>query len=108
SKPKRKRNPRKRLTDDQKQAHNKIEKKYRININTKIAGLQLIIPWLSKEKMAFNTGRMQGENGDEIADSQRLNKSMILEKATDYILHIQKELERVSRENEELRGQISS
>ncbi|KAH3685420.1 hypothetical protein WICPIJ_003605 [Wickerhamomyces pijperi] len=92
-KPKKKRAPRKRLTPHQKQAHNKIEKRYRININAKIAGLQQIIPWVSNEKTAFETGE-GSSNLDSAAAANddavpKLNKSMILEKATSYILHLQ-------------------
>lgn len=103
-----KRNPRKRLTDTQKQAHNKIEKKYRININAKIAGLQQIIPWVAFEKTAFETG-------DSLEDStlsadmacNRLNKSMILEKATDYILYLQQNEQRILQENDQLKKEVA-
>lgn len=112
-KPKKKRAPRKRLTPHQKQAHNKIEKRYRININAKIAGLQQIIPWVSAEKTAFETG--DGQKPDEEADTPRLNKSMILEKATGYILHMQEEekamkekLQKLSDEVKRLGGDPSS
>lgn len=115
---------RKRLTAHQKQAHNKIEKRYRININTKIAKLQQIIPWVASEQTAFevrdsNTKTIQknNDNSNDITDNSntasnqttttsayknnnntfensvtnatKLNKSMILEKAVDYILYLQ-------------------
>lgn len=91
-KPKKKRAPRKRLTAHQKEAHNKIEKKYRININTKIANLQSIMPHVSKEKTAFKTEHNDSEGEGPVP---RLNKSMILEKAIQYILELQKK-ERVA------------
>ncbi|CCK70310.1 basic helix-loop-helix domain-containing protein KNAG_0E00420 [Huiozyma naganishii CBS 8797] len=78
--------PRKRLTPHQKEAHNKIEKRYRININMKITKLQQIIPWVASEQTAFETDHKLGK---QQATSTRLNKSMILEKAVDYILYLQ-------------------
>ncbi|CAI5757096.1 unnamed protein product [Candida verbasci] len=103
TKPKR-RAPRKKLTDTQKKAHNKIEKKYRININAKIAGIQKIIPWVAFEKTAFETGENQTEQ--EAEKCNKLNKSMILEKATEYILHLQKTEQDILKENEKLKEKV--
>ena len=104
SKPKKKRAPRKRLTAHQKQAHNKIEKRYRINIHAKIAGLQQIIPCLRTEKTAFEIG--DGQKPDETVDVPRLNKSMILEKATGYILQLQENEKKMQEELIQLRSEI--
>lgn len=104
TKPKR-RAPRKKLTESQKKAHNKIEKRYRININAKIAGIQKIIPWVAFEKTAFETGE-ENETEAEAKNNTRLNKSMILEKATEYILHLQKKEEEYMAENQKLREQV--
>lgn len=76
---KKKRCPRKRLTESQKEAHNKVEKKYRVNINSKINSLQTVIPWFSRE----NNKRMD----------LKVNKLVILEKAFDYIVYLQRENE---------------
>ncbi|CCH42202.1 putative transcription factor [Wickerhamomyces ciferrii] len=103
-KPKKKRAPRKRLTPHQKQAHNKIEKRYRININAKIAGLQQIIPWVASEKTAFEIG--DGIKVESEGEVPRLNKSMILEKATSYILHLQESDSKLKEENEKLKKEI--
>ncbi|ODV77976.1 HLH-domain-containing protein [Suhomyces tanzawaensis NRRL Y-17324] len=96
------RGPRKKLTASQKQAHNKIEKKYRININEKIAGLQKIIPAVANELVGFET--VTPENAEH--GCQRLNKSAILEKATEYILLLQKKLRQLMAENTALKNQI--
>ncbi|KAK6203230.1 helix-loop-helix DNA-binding domain-containing protein [Scheffersomyces amazonensis] len=102
---KKRRAPRKRLTDSQKQAHNKIEKKYRININAKIAGLQQIIPWVAYEKTAFETG--QQDNDEEMnSNCARLNKSIILEKAIDYILYLQKNEKKIISQNQLLKSEV--
>ncbi|KAG7660682.1 TYE7 [[Candida] subhashii] len=103
-KPKR-RAPRKKLTEVQKKAHNKIEKRYRININAKIAGIQKIIPWVALEKTAFETGEKTDEADNGCA---RLNKSMILEKATDYILYLQEREKQIMDENEILKQKVIS
>lgn len=114
--------PRKRLTPNQKEAHNKIEKRYRININSKLARLQQIIPWVASEPSTLDVleGKCKaGETDDSFGvptTTPKLNKSMILEKAVDYILYMQNnerlyelevhrlkaELCAVKRENEKL------
>ncbi|EMG46073.1 hypothetical protein G210_3689 [Candida maltosa Xu316] len=98
--------PRKKLTESQKKAHNKIEKRYRININAKIAGIQKIIPWVAFEKTAFETGE-EGEAEAEAKNNTRLNKSMILEKATEYIIHLQKKEQEYAEENAKLKEQVA-
>ncbi|OWB60032.1 hypothetical protein B5S31_g941 [[Candida] boidinii] len=83
---------RRRLSQHQKLAHNKIEKRYRININAKIAGLQKLVPWVSGEKAAFEVGDPEQDNfKDEANAGQRLNKSMILDVATNYLIHLKSE-----------------
>lgn len=107
----RKRTPRKKLTDTQKQAHNKIEKKYRTNINAKIAGLQQIIPWVAFEKTAFDAGTVKMESSEDMnsnSNAAKLNKSMILEKATDYILQLQRNELDLNQQIERLRQQVLS
>lgn len=125
-----KRAPRKRLTNHQKQAHNKIEKRYRININTKIAKLQQIIPWVASEETAFKVNdsikevkNEMNENYDtfntepmldlplpptSVASPQnaKLNKSVILEKAVDYILYLQNNERLYELEVQRLRGEV--
>lgn len=84
SQAKKKRCARRRLTDSQKEAHNKVEKKYRVNINSKINSLQEIIPWFSNEDVRMDL---------------KVNKSVVLEKAYDYILYLKEE-------NETLKGRL--
>lgn len=100
---------RKRLTSNQKQAHNKIEKRYRININTKIAKLQQIIPWVACEKPAFEVGgSLKREQEFKKNSATRLNKSMILEKAVDYILYLQNNESLHQLEVQRLRNEVDS
>lgn len=72
-----KRASRRKLTNTQKEAHNKVEKKYRVNINTKIASLQTIIPWFADDK--------------DLCMDMKVNKSTVLEKAYEYIQYLKKE-----------------
>ncbi|KAL3229699.1 Transcription factor TYE7 [Nakaseomyces bracarensis] len=127
AKKQKKKAPRKRLTQNQKEAHNKIEKRYRININSKLARLQQIIPWVASEQSTLEVleGNRKGNKSDDMDDpfstfpttTPKLNKSMILEKAVDYILYMQNnerlfelevhrlkaELGTVKKENEKLK-----
>lgn len=119
---KKKRAPRKRLTSHQKQAHNKIEKRYRININTKIAKLQQIIPWVASEQTAFEVGdsMKKEEDGTQQKDgtiaetpisavaATKLNKSMILEKAVDYILYLQNSERLYEMEVQRLKNEVDT
>lgn len=114
---KKKRAPRKRLTSHQKQAHNRIEKRYRININTKIAKLQQIIPWVASERTAFEVGdslKQEGGSAQEVAtqlsaaSATKLNKSMILEKAVDYILYLQNSERLYEMEVQRLKNELEA
>ncbi|CAH6718318.1 serine-rich protein Tye7p [[Candida] jaroonii] len=99
---KKKRAPRKKLTTSQKAAHNIIEKKYRININTKIEGLQRLIPWLTGEETGFRTTNCKIQN----EDCKKLNKSLILDKAIEYIQFLQINESRILEENDNLKKQV--
>ncbi|KAF5097461.1 hypothetical protein D0Z00_002398 [Geotrichum galactomycetum] len=77
---KRKRTTRRRLTTTQKIAHNKIEKKYRTNINDKIFKLEDLI-------MAFEDDDYSQLPADS-DKKERPNKSKILERAANFIKHL--------------------
>jgi len=98
---------RKKLTNDQKVAHNKIEKRYRININTKIAKLQQIIPWVAANDTAFEVSNLINDNRSNLISgvkcNAKVNKSKILDKAVDYIQYLQDNEQLFLRENQKLR-----
>lgn len=95
-----KKNHRKKLTELQKQAHNKIEKKYRINMNAKITGLQKLIPF-----SVFGNYDTDYRN-DTTGQNFKLNKSTILEKATEYIVYLQKKNQKLEKESLLLKKEI--
>lgn len=127
---KRKRLARRRLTRNQKIAHNKIEKKYRTNINEKIFGLQdLISPsWNGQEgeDLIDEDGKRksvssiiskcndeeessgEGEYQDKKLGTSysRPNKSSILERAAEYIKYLKTSNSQLKQQNAELKAQL--
>lgn len=118
NKPKRKRATRRRLTPHQKIAHNKIEKKYRTNINEKIFGLQNLMPLsyetehqdidnLSSdvlEQLIMEEDEMMRTNGglSKHVPESRPNKSSILERAASYIMFLKRTNHQLRCENRKL------
>lgn len=91
----------KKLNADQRKAHNKIERKYRININSKIANLQKLVPWMSHERVAFEVGSL---NCMPNPDERGLNKSMVLDIVTKYITQLKAENEELHQYVENITG----
>ncbi|KAI8373372.1 hypothetical protein EDC96DRAFT_499115 [Choanephora cucurbitarum] len=103
-----------------KTAHNAIERRYRNNINDRIAELKNAVPALLYAKVKDNrTGKRahrddeddEGEDGEEFLDgvavATKLNKATILRKATEYINHLKKTGEDIRRENQTLQHILS-
>ncbi|KAI9267915.1 hypothetical protein BDA99DRAFT_558116 [Phascolomyces articulosus] len=100
-----------------KTAHNAIERRYRNNINDRIAELKNAVPALlhAKLKDTHRTGKRsrtnnaldddddEGEDGEEYLDgvavATKLNKATILRKATEYITHLKKTGDDMRQEN---------
>ena len=74
-----------------KTAHNMIEKRYRTNLNDKIAALRDSVPSLRVMSRPGN-----GDEDDDAEDlegltpAHKLNKATVLSKATEYIRHLEK------------------
>lgn len=75
------------------QSHNKIERKYRMNINSKIAKLQSLVPWMENGDVAFTTSDSITKHNFKLAKSagKRLNKSTILDMVIEYVTHLKEE-----------------
>ncbi|ORY14466.1 hypothetical protein BCR34DRAFT_234139 [Clohesyomyces aquaticus] len=93
-----------------KTAHNMIEKRYRTNLNDKIAALRDSVPSLR----VMSRGNGQGEEEDDAEDlegltpAHKLNKATVLSKATEYIRHLEKRNKRLSDEVSTLKNRLES
>ncbi|TQS32244.1 hypothetical protein Golomagni_07447, partial [Golovinomyces magnicellulatus] len=84
-----------------KTAHNMIEKRYRNNINDKIAALRDSVPSLrimSKSARGEDT-TMDREELHGLTPAHKLNKATVLSKATEYIRHLEKRNNRLVDDN---------
>jgi hypothetical protein len=118
-------NGRKKGVAPTKMTHNLIEKRYRTNLNDKIAALRDSIPALrvavrrtedqSSEEEEGATGlgqhcipksEIEEEDLGGLAPAQKLNKAVILSKATEYIVYLEKKNRNLAKENAELRSRV--
>lgn len=93
---------RRKLSQTQKIGHNKIEKKYRNNINTKLEMLHRLVPWNSTTTPNFHG------KGEPSKLLQKVSKSMILDGATEYIKQLIEREKRLKDECDGLRKQLAS
>ncbi|KAF4973932.1 hypothetical protein FZEAL_9118 [Fusarium zealandicum] len=95
-----------------KTAHNMIEKRYRTNLNDKIAALRDSVPALRVmvHRLEQQSPEELVEDGEEdlggLAPAHKLNKATILSKATEYIAHLEKKNKSLARENNQLRNRV--
>ncbi|RHZ52975.1 hypothetical protein CDV55_103346 [Aspergillus turcosus] len=90
-----------------KRAHNVIEKRYRANLNEKIAELRDSVPSLrASSKQANGTSGDENDDDDGIAPASKLNKASILSKATEYIRHLEIRNKRLEEENTALKTRL--
>jgi hypothetical protein len=104
-----------------KTTHNMIEKRYRNNLNDKIAALRDSVPALrvmvhrletahegeerDEEDMSFGMSQDRDDLGG-IAPAHKLNKATILGKATEYILHLERKNQNLAKENAALKSRV--
>ncbi|KIW78736.1 hypothetical protein Z517_08575 [Fonsecaea pedrosoi CBS 271.37] len=93
-----------------KRPHNIIEKRYRANLNEKIAELRDSVPSLrfaqkTKVRESAN-GESDEEDLDGLTPSNKLNKASILTKAVEYIRHLEFRTKRLEEENKALKERL--
>lgn len=103
---------------EKKVAHNAIERRYRNNINDRIAELKSVVPALVHAKVKTGMKRNQANEDDDdddddaevldgVAVATKLNKATILRKATEYIVHLKNVAQQTKIDNAALRQIIS-
>ncbi|KAJ3467370.1 hypothetical protein MRS44_004934 [Fusarium solani] len=93
-----------------KTAHNMIEKRYRTNLNDKIAALRDSVPSLrimSKSARGEDTTEDR-EELHGLTPAHKLNKATVLSKATEYIRHLEKRNNRLLDENGAMQARIAA
>jgi len=87
----------------QKNSHNLIEKRYRNKLNSKINALRDSIPSLCSTVKEEEEGEdaMDSDSGG-MRKAQKCNKGIIIDKAIQYIAELEKEVQRLSKENSRL------
>lgn len=95
--------------EGKKTSHNVIEKRYRSNLNDKIAALRDSIPVLRsaarKASAKDGSGDSEGScTADGPGSKLKFNKATVLTKATEYIKQLEKQNERLTEENSQLRN----
>ncbi|KAK2739947.1 hypothetical protein FQN57_006266 [Myotisia sp. PD_48] len=93
-----------------KRSHNVIEKRYRANLNDKIAELRDSVPSLRliyQQRHGDDSARKGAEDDEFLASSaNKLNKASILSKATEYIKHLEVRNKRLEEENLALKNRF--
>ncbi|CAN8099874.1 unnamed protein product [Discula destructiva] len=102
-----------------KTAHNMIEKRYRTNLNDKIAALRDSVPALRlmvqrleghEVAAADRIEDIKAEEGDDelagLTPAHRLNKATILSKATEYLANLERKNGALVKENAALRDRV--
>ncbi|KAF2798178.1 hypothetical protein K505DRAFT_322050 [Melanomma pulvis-pyrius CBS 109.77] len=93
-----------------KTAHNMIEKRYRNNLNDKIAALRDSVPSLRVMSRGNGTGEEEDDPEDleGLTPAHKLNKATVLSKATEYIRHLEKRNKRLQDEVTTLTSRLDS
>ncbi|THY00899.1 hypothetical protein D6D02_08762 [Aureobasidium pullulans] len=89
-----------------KTSHNVIEKRYRNNLNDKIAELRDSVP--SLRAMSRPSGNDDSEDLEGLTPAHKLNKATVLAKATEYIKHLEKRAKTQADELTQLKARMSN
>ncbi|KAF2005597.1 hypothetical protein P154DRAFT_518355 [Amniculicola lignicola CBS 123094] len=93
-----------------KTAHNMIEKRYRTNLNDKIAALRDSVPSL-RVMSRVNGGTIEDDDPEDLeglTPAHKLNKATVLSKATEYIRHLEKRNKRLCDEVTTLKTRLEN
>ncbi|KAL9078368.1 MAG: hypothetical protein Q9157_002725 [Trypethelium eluteriae] len=93
-----------------KTAHNMIEKRYRTNLNDKIAALRDSVPSL-RVMSKGSTGDGIGDEAEDLeglTPAHKLNKATVLSKATEYINHLEKRNKKLNDEVKALKVRLQA
>lgn len=85
-----------------KRSHNAIEKRYRTNLNHKIAALRDAVPSIRKSDAPA------ADDDDGLSSASKLNKATVLSKAIEYIQFLEGRNQRLEEENSTLKGCVSA
>jgi hypothetical protein len=93
-----------------KTAHNMIEKRYRTNLNDKIAALRDSVPALRVVTRKNSRGEdvEREEDLQGLTPAHKLNKATVLSKATEYIAHLEKRNKFLTKENTALKSRVEA
>jgi len=91
-----------------KTAHNMIEKRYRTNLNDKIAALRDSVPSLRVMTRKNSRGEEVQEDLQGLTPAHKLNKATVLSKATEYIAHLEKRNKLLTKENTSLKSRVEA
>lgn len=95
-----------------KRPHNIIEKRYRANLNEKIAELRDSVPSLRISKKPKGRDGSSADSDEDALDgltpSNKLNKASILTKAVEYIRHLEFRTKRLEEENKSLKERLET
>lgn len=91
-----------------KTAHNMIEKRYRTNLNDKIAALRDSVPSLRVMSKKNSRGEDIEEDLQGLTPAHKLNKATVLSKATEYIAHLEKRNKYLVKENSALKSRVDA
>lgn len=86
-------------------SHNIIEKKYRLNINSKIIELRNAVPSL---RIAAGDTEMSINDLEGLVPASKINKASVLSKATEYIKHLEMKNTNLMNENAHLKQLLGS
>lgn len=91
-------------------AHNVVEKRYRTNLNDKIAALRDAVPSLriEKETAVGEDGSGDGDEDGANKSAQKMNKATVLTKATEYIKQLEKRNISLTEQNASMRTRIAA